>query len=474
MSDFVHIHSHSQYSKFDGLSTVKGLVGAARKQGMSAVSLTDHGTVAGLIEFLKECRKSGETLPEMEDARKAVDRAKTESAKQEAERRLRKAVIIRDMYPDGIKPILGMEGYMSRNHKCKGKEHQPDGRKGNRHINVIAKDSVGFANLCSLAQDASLEGYYYDPRIDFELLDKYKEGLIVTSACLSNIVNALLLQDKYEVAKKTASQFKEVFGEDYYLEMMFHGIDSEAKILPGIQKLSRELDIKTIVTNDCHYVTKADAEFHDKLLCMSSGRTVRDPNRMSFPFEEFYFKSEYEMKEVFGHCERSMRNTLEIADKCDYSDIVFIEDGGEMRLPKFPLPVGETTPYEYLEKLAWAGLEKEGWIASEPHIKRLERELSDTKLVWDTERYDFSTYYLIVEDIMTFARKKGIAGGIRGSGYGSLLLKCLGITEGVDPLEYELLWERFQGFDEKFFISEEDFGCKSLTNKGLCEDKEDK
>jgi len=401
---------------------------------MPAVGLTDHGTFAGAISFLKECRKCGDDLPED----------------------------IRDQYPDGIKPILGMEAYMCRNHLARGKEEQPDGRKGNRHVNIIAKNSKGFSNLCSLSQIASLEGYYYDPRLDLELLDKYKEGIIITSACLSNIVNALLMHDKYDAASRAAGQFKEIFGDDYYLEMMYHGIEAEAKILPGIQKIASKNGIKTIISNDCHYLTKADAEFHEYLLCMSSGKSIRDPKRMKFPFEEFYFKSEAEMQKIFGHCPQSLRNTLEIAEKCDYSDMLFIEDGGEMRLPVFELPEGETDPYSYLEKLCWEGFKREGWENSVPHKERLTRELDDVKLIWDTKRYDFSTYFLIVEGIMKFAKENNIASGVRGSGYGSLLLKCLGIVEGIDPLAYDLLWERFLGFDWSHFISENDFGCKRL------------
>ena len=416
MSDFVQIHNHSQYSKFDGFSTIKGMVKKAKSMGMPALGLTDHGTVAGIMAFLRECR--------------AQD----------------------------IKPILGMESYLCRDHTCHCKEGQPDGRKGNKHINLIAKNHKGYQNLCALSQKASLQGMYYDPRIDFELLSEHREGLIVTSACLSNIVNWHLANDRYQAAKRAAGMFQDIFGEDYYLEMMFHGIDREAKVLPDIQKLGKELGIKTIVTNDAHYENKEDAEFHEYVMCMSSKRSIRDPKRLKFPFNEFYLKSEEEMLEIWRHCRQSMRNTLEIADKCDYSDIIFVEEGGTMKLPHFDIPSGYSDPLSYLEDLAWKGLKREKLHRSEPHKNRLKRELDDVKLIWDTKRYDFSTYFLVVEDMMRFAREKGIASGIRGSGYGSLLLKCLGITEGVDPLEQDLLWERFLGFDDKYFISESDFG----------------
>ena len=376
---------------------------------MSAIGLTDHGTIAGVISFIKECR--------------AQD----------------------------IKPVIGTEAYLARDHKCHSKDGQKDGRKGNRHINIIAKNYKGYQNLCALSQKSSLEGYYYDPRVDFELLDQHKEGIIATTACLSNIVNWNLLRDRYQEAKKAVGLFQDIFGEDYYLEMMFHGIDSQAKILPEIQRLSRDTGVKTIITNDSHYVNKENAEYHEYVMCISSKRSMRDPKRPKFPFHEFYIKSQEEMSQVFGHCPQSMTNTLEIAEKCDYSDIIFIEKGGEMRLPKFDLPSGFSSSIEYLNKLAWDGLQNQGLANSEVHKKRLKQELDDIQLIWDTKRYDFATYFLIVEDIMRFAKEKDISAGVRGSGYGSLLLKCIGIVEGVDPVKFSLLWQRFMSVDRVGF-----------------------
>lgn len=430
--DFVHIHCHSQYSKFDGLSPIGewdkekkkakavGIVTRAKELGMPAVALTDHGTFAGAIAFLKACRKAG------------------------------------------VKPILGMESYQSRNHKLQSKQGQPEGRKGNRHLIVIAKNFKGYQNLCALSQRASLEGYYYDPRIDIDLLWEHREGLIISSACLSNVINWNLYIDRYDQAKKAATIYKDIFGEDFFLEIMFHGLDAEAKVLPEIIRLATELGIPLLATNDCHYISKEDAEYHEVLMCMSSGRCIRDPKRIKFPYEEFYFKSAEEMWKVFGHIPSALENTLALAERVDYSELIFVEDGGQMRLPKFDLPPDfHGSPLEYLNILAWQGLKDLKLDKSQPHIERLRQELSDLKLIWDTKRYDFATYFLIVEDIMRFAKKNGIAAGIRGSGYGSLLLKCLKIVEGVDPLEFDLMWERFLGFDTKFFISEEDFGIDS-------------
>lgn len=399
---------------------------------MPGVALTDHGTFAGAITFLKACRKAG------------------------------------------IKPILGMEAYQARDHKCHSKDGQKDARKGNRHVNVIAKNFTGYRNICALSQKASLEGTYYDPRIDFELLEQHKEGLIVTSACLSNVVNANLLHGREKEATEAAAIYKDLFGDDYYLEMMYHGLDSEAKILPGIKKISKDLGIKTIITNDCHYLEQDDAETHEVLMCMSSGRPIKDPNRIKFPFAEFYFKSYGEMWKTWWHEKQSLQNTVEISEKCDYSDIIFVEDGGEMRLPKYVLPAGYNSPHEYLAKLAWDGLKSLGLHTSEAHVNRLKLELSDIKLIWDTKRYDFATYFLVVEQLMSWAKSKGISSGIRGSGFGSVLLQCLGITEGVDPLEQELLWERFLGFDDSYFLSEEDFGMSATgVQSGVVDEGDD-
>lgn len=383
---------------------------------MPAVGLTDHGTFAGAIQMLKTCRHAG------------------------------------------IKPILGMEGYLARDHKCHDKKGQPDGRKGNRHLNIIAKNFQGYQNLCALSQISSLEGMYYDPRVDLDLLEKYKEGLIITSACPGNVINRHLFMGNYDKAKKAASLFKDIFLDDFYLEMMFHGLDIESKILPDIQRLGKELDITVIVTNDVHYIKKEDAEYHEIILCVSSGRCLKDPKRIKFPYSEFYFKSQEEMYSIFKHVPKYLINTMEIAEKCDYSDLVFVEDNGPMRLPKFDIPEGFSSPHDYLEHLARQGLKKLKLDRCPDHIQRLKTELDDIRLTWDTKRYDFATYFLIVDDIMRFARSKGISAGIRGSGFGSLILQCLGITEGIDVIDFGLLWERFLGFESSHQITSDDFG----------------
>ncbi len=403
-----------QYSKFDGFSSIKGMVEETKKHGMSACGLTDHGTFAGAIAFLKECRR------------------------------------------ENVRPVLGMEAYFTANHKARGKKEQPEGRKSNRHMNLIAKNMVGFQNICTLSQRASTEGFYYDPRVDLELLQQYSEGVIATSACLSNIINWNLSIDRYEHAKKAAGIFQDIFGEDFYMEVMYHGISKEGKILPDIQKIAKELNIKIIATNDCHYIKQEDAEYQQYVMCMSSGRCIRDPKRIKFPYDEFYFKSKEEMCKIFGHMPSSMSNTVELSEKCDYSDISF----GQMKLPKFDIPADSkcSNPFEYLKLLAITGCKKLGLDKSQKHIQRLKTELSDIKLIYDTKKDDFASYFLMVEDIMRFAEKNEINCGIRGSGYGSVLCQCLRITEGVDPLEQDLLWERFMGFDDKYFLCDADFG----------------
>jgi len=213
---------------------------------------------------------------------------------------------------------------------------------------------------------------------------------------------------------------------------------------------------------NCHYIEPEDAEFQKILMCMSTGRSIKDPKRIKFPYDEFYFKSAAEMYQFFNHTPSYMRNTLEVAEKCDYSDIVF----GEMRLPNLDLPEGET-PFSYLTKLAYEGLTKRGWNKSQRHIDRLERELSDIKLILDTKNYDFSTYFLIEEDMVRFAERKNIPYGVRGSGYGSLLLHCLGLCKGIDPLSRDLLWERFLGFDFLYFICENDFGISDSCQSNI-------
>jgi len=379
--------------------------------GQRAIALTDHGTLGGAIQFIKACRE------------------------------------------ENIKPILGSEFYCSRNRRAKSKKEQPEGKRGNRHLNLFAKNLTGYKNLCTLSQRSYLEGYYYSPRIDFELLQEFSKGLICSSACLSNVINWNLSIDRYDLAKKAATILKDIFKKDFYLEMMYHGMDTQSKILPLIKKLSVELDIKTIPTFDSHYTNKEDAKYQEIVECISQKRCYKDPDRYHFPYQEFYIKSTEEVCKVFGHLPQTIKNTQEIVDKCDLDDLKF----GGMLLPKFDVPIGFESDYNYLAHLAWDGLKKKGKDKDPRYVERLTLELSDTKLVWITKKLDFKAYFLIVWDFCNFMKKEKIPYDVRGSGNGSLLLWCLGITN-IDSVLYGLSWPRFLGFDSVKYICLDDIG----------------
>lgn len=436
--DFVHFHTHSAYSKFDGLTPLDKLVMAARKMGFPALAITDHGNLMGWIQFLRQARmtknKKDEPIP----------------------------------YPT-IKPILGGEFYLSRRmdicqyegekgKKTKPKEMQPDGRKGNRHINLYALNFVGYENMCYLSQKSWLEGFYSDPRIDIDLLSKHSKGVMCGSACLSSVININLLHGRYDKAKSICALFKDIFDDNFFLEVMYHGIPEEKAIMPEIFKLSDELNIPVIATNDVHYVKKEEAKSQEVLMCMSSQKCVEDPKRISFPYEEFYLKSAQEMAKMFGDQPQCLYNSVKMAERVDTSDIEKNLFGG-MRLPHFEIPEGYKDSFEYLEKLAWDGLKKVKWDKSEKHIEALKKELEDVRVAKLNNDYDFAKYFLIVADYIDKAKELGtLVGCGRGSGYASVLLRCLGITYGVDPLEFSLIWERFLGFDNLQFIKETDFG----------------
>ena len=438
--DFVHFHCHSCCSRFDGLAKISNLVLEARKMGFCNLALTDHGNVMGLIEFIKECSltkdKKDKPIP----------------------------------YPP-IKAICGAEFYLSRKmeigqyddkkHK-QGipKQSQPDGRKGNRHINLYAMNFEGYQNLCTLSQKSWTEGFYFDPRIDIELLSKYSKGIMIGSACLSSVVNINLLYGNFDKAKKICGIFNEISNGNFFLEVMYHGLPEEKAIIPEIFKLSTDLSIPVVATNDVHYIKKEDAMAQEVLIMMSSSKCIKDDKRIKFPYNEFYLKSADEMFKMFKHAPHCLSNSIEMANRVDDKDIVKNLFGG-MRLPKFDIPKEFKNTYEYLNKLAWEGLEREGWGKSERHIEALKKELYDVQVAKDNNDYDFATYFLIVRDYILKAKELGILTGCgRGSGYASILLRCLEITYGLDPIDENLglIWERFLGFSNSRFIKEKDFG----------------
>jgi len=433
-SEFVPLHNHSDYSQFDGLAPVKKLVLRARELGFPAIALTDHGTVGGLIKLIKECRatkdKSGVAIP----------------------------------YPT-IKPILGCEMYFSGNRLWKSKKEQFDGQKGNRHLNLFAKNFKGYQNLCHLSEKSWTEGFYFDPRIDFDILSSHSEGMICSTACLGSLVNANLLYDRYDVAKKVCGIFKEIFKEDFFLEIMYHGIPEEKLILGDIIKLGKEMSIPLIATNDTHYVNKDQGTSHEVFMCMSTSSCITNPKHLKFPYDEFYLKSATEMAQMFSSIPESIYNTVEFASRIDDIDISKKLFGG-MKLPKFDIPKEfkvTSSEFEnkfgYLKHLVNIGMKKKGWDSSPEHLKQLEIELTDTRVAWENNGYDFATYFLIEADIMRFANDSGILTGAgRGSGYASVILHCLNICYGTDPLQHSLIWERFLGFDNRQFIKADDFG----------------
>jgi DNA polymerase III subunit alpha len=442
-SSFVHSHCHSEMSQFDGLCSVQSLVMQARKMGFPAIALTDHGNMGGAIKFIQECKaikdKNDKEIP----------------------------------YPI-IKPILGIEAYFCKDRHAHDNKTQLDERKGNYHLILLAQNWAGYQNLCSLSHKAFSEGFYHDPRIDFDLLSQYSEGLICQTACLKGIIARNLLYNRYDQAKKVCQIFKDIFGDRFFIEMMYHGITAESQIIPDMMKLASELDIPLVCSNDVHYLDRAQSKSQEVLMCMSTQTCLSNPGHIRHEYSEFYMKSAEEMYKMFKFCPQAITNTLAVADMIDTKDIernMF----GKMRLPSFVVPEGFSGPYEYMEKLAWDGMKRLGWDKSEPHVEALKKELEDVRVAKESNDYDFATYFLIVRDYINFCREKKIltAPG-RGSGYASILLRCLRICYGVDPISNGLLWERFLGFQNSRFLSERDFGFVSIkTMTDLADNNED-
>lgn len=436
-ADFCHMHCHTEYSSFDGLNKVSSFPLLARKMGFRALAITDHGTMGGAIKFIQECTKTkdkkGKEIP----------------------------------YP-AIKPLIGIETYVSKNRFAKSKDEQPDMKRGNRHLVVIAKNWTGYQNLCRLSQASWVEGYFLgNPRIDFELLEKHHEGLIVSSACLSSVINSNLLHDRYPQAKKIASKLKDIFKDDFFLEVMYHGIDSEGAVIPDIIKLGEELNIKVICSNDVHYGTKDMGKSHELLMAISSSKCLHDPKHLHFPYDEFYLKSSPEMGKIFGSRPELLLNTMDLAERVDADDIVNNMRSG-MRLPKFKVPAEYKDPFSYMSAIAWEGLARLGWDKSSAHVQQLKMEIEDVRVALENNNYDFATYFLIVRDYIKEAERRNILVGCgRGSGYGSVLLRTLDIAYGPDPIKNGLLWQRFLGFDDKHCIDEKDFGFSSKSKIDL-------
>lgn len=398
MVQFVHLHNHSEYSLLDGAARIKELVAKSADLGMPAVAVTDHGNMFGVLKLYEECKKV--------------------SKEREAQGL------------PGIKPIIGCEFYVAPRSRFL-KEGKED--KSTYHLVLLAENQQGYRNLCKLNAVAYLEGFYYKPRIDREILRQHSEGLICLSACLAGEVIQSLLENDMEAAYAIAQDYLEIFGRDhYFIELQDHGLDEQRLTNPQLIKLANDLNIGLVCTNDCHYINREDAEWHDMLLCVQTGRLRSDPLRMRFPNSEFYLKSPEEMQLLFGEYPEALANTVRIAERCQ----VNLDKHDQVDLPVVQVPEGYDLE-TYLRYLCEEGIKKRYPEVTPELRERLEYELD----IIISMR--FPGYFLIVWDLINFCHQNGIrVGPGRGSAAGSLVAYCLGITN-IDPIRYNLIFERF-------------------------------
>lgn len=387
---YVHLHNHTEYSLLDGANKISRMIAKAQKHHMPALAITDHGNMFGALDFYKAAKKAG------------------------------------------IKPIIGMEAYMAPAARTDRKTTGPDGRTA-YHLVLLAKNYTGYQNLMKLSSKAFIDGFYYKPRIDKEILRQHCEGVIVLSACMSGEVFSHLAMDDKPGAIKIVESYQEMFGNDYYLEIQDHGIPDEAGY-EKVYKLAKEMNVPVVATNDCHYLEKDHHDSHDVLVCISSGKRVSDPNRLRYGTQELYMKTMDEMYKLFPDKVDALERTVEVAEKIDLN-IEF----GNYQLPSFPIPQEDADLDfdDYLEKLAYIGTRGHYGEISAELEERLQYELGVIR------KTGFAGYFLIVQDFIAYARKENIPVGLgRGSAAGSLVAYSLGITN-VDPLRYDLLFERF-------------------------------
>ena len=384
---FVHLHVHTEYSLLDGACRISGIMDRVKELGQTAVAITDHGVMYGCIDFYKAAKAAG------------------------------------------VKPIIGCEVYVTRRtiaDRIHGIDNDP------YHLVLLCKDRKGYENLCLLVSEAFMHGFYGKPRVDLSMLRKYHEGLIATSACLAGSIPQMLMEENYDEAKARALELADIFGPDnFYLELQDHGIPEQRAVNQGIGRIARETGLPLIISNDAHYLRKEDAAMQDVLLCIQTGKTVDDPNRMKFQGEEFYLKSEEELRQLFPGQEEAFENTCRIADRCNL-EFVF----NEYHLPSFPVPEGYTNE-EYFRELCLNGFRERYPDAPDGYMDRLEYEIGVIS------RMGYVNYYLIVWDFIRYAKESGIpVGPGRGSGAASIVAYCMHITE-VDPMKYSLIFERF-------------------------------
>ena len=388
MGQFVHLHIHSEFSLLDGANRIKDLPVRAKELGMDAMAITDHGVMYGAIDFYKACKK------------------------------------------EGVKPIIGCEVYVAPRSRF---DKEPGVDNKYNHLILLAKNNQGYKNLSKLVSLGFIDGYYYKPRIDLEILEKYSEGLVCLSACLAGSVNQALLNGQNEKAEEIALWHKRVFGEDYYIELQNNGIKEQVLANQKLVQLARKLDIPLVATNDAHYLKKEDAYNHEVLLCIQTGKRMSDEDRMKFDTEELYVKSPEEMIDYFKAFPDAIENTVKIAEKCN---VEF--EFGHTILPNYEVPEGYETHYDFLEDLCKKGMVKRyGSSIPEEYQKRAEYELGVIK------KMGYVDYYLIVWDYIHYAKTHNIpVGPGRGSGAGSILAYSIEITD-IDPMKYNLLFERF-------------------------------
>tara|TARA_R110002072_G_scaffold64203_2_gene159247 strand:+ start:87464 stop:91063 length:3600 start_codon:yes stop_codon:yes gene_type:complete len=417
---FVHLHLHTQYSLLDGAIRLNDLFEEAKKQGLPAVAQTDHGNMFGAIDFYCRAKEAG------------------------------------------IKPILGSEIYFTpgsrfdkkaaKRNKSVSSQDEEESSRQIHHLILLAKNNTGYKNLCKLLSQAYLEGFYYKPRADLDLLKQYSEGIICTTACLKGEVGYNFFTEQDDRATKAITKLHEVFGDDFYLEIQENGIPEQEIVNKKVIQYARENGLQLVATNDCHYMTPEDAQAQEVLLCVQTGKTYADENRMRMTSQEFYFKTPEQMREAFAHIPEACDNTLKIADKCNVELSWTDEDGNQIyHLPDFPIETDETD-VEYFDRITREGLEErfkgpqftkivaqENWESEErgKYYERLEYELNMIK------QMGFAGYFLIVSDFIQWSKDNGIpVGPGRGSGAGSIVAYALNITN-IDPLPYNLLFERF-------------------------------
>ncbi|MGH4122897.1 MAG: DNA polymerase III subunit alpha [Clostridium sp.] len=408
LGSFVHLHVHTEYSLLDGSGKIKDLLSKTKELGMKSIAITDHGVMYGCVEFYKEAKKQG------------------------------------------IKPIIGCEIYVAAKSMY---IKEADRENKTHHLVLLVKNEKGYENLMQIVSAASIKGFYYKPRVDYEFLSRYSEGIIASSACLGGEIQSHLLRDNYEKAKEIALQYKKIFSDGFYLELQYHGMQDQLKVNELLIKLSKDTGIPLICSNDTHYINKEDAKAHDVLLCIQTAKTVDEENRMRYPSDEFYLKSPGEMKKTFAYVKEALSNTVKIAEQCNFDYEFHVS-----KLPKFPLP-GGVDPYEFLREYCYKGMVSLYKVFSEvekkefsieavneiaevndqakEYVVRLEYELNIIK------QMGYIDYFLIVWDFIKFAVEHDIPTGPgRGSAAGSIVAYALGITK-IDPIKYSLIFERF-------------------------------